>query len=347
MISARGIARKSVVGVIVERSSLQGLRLGFLGVGVMGSPMARNLMKAGYSVTVCDLNPDRVAALAAVGAHSAASPADLAESTDAVITMLPMPADTDNAIFGESGLVHGLRPGATVVDMSTNSPTFARHTAKALEERGFQFLEAPVTLGEPAAIRGDLTIMVAGRAAIFQQFVAVFRAMGKKIFFVQDFGHAQLAKLVGNLVALVTLGGIAEGLVLATKNGVSSSQMYDILTESIGDSRELRHAGPEILKGNFEPGFALELAFKDLDLVLGLGRDSLVPLPLTSSLREQFQFARARGLGQLDVRSVIKVLEEACGIAVRTPTSQTRQAERATGMMTGDGAIGPKEECHG
>ena len=288
--------------------------------------MARNLLKAGHPVTVCDLDSRRIDALTALGAAKAESPAALAKSSDAVITMLPMPDDTEEAIFGAAGIVRGLQAGGTVIDMSTNSPSFAKRTAKRLEEAGFQFLEAPVTLGEPAAIRGTLTIMVSGRPATFERFVGVFRAMGERVVFLREFGHAQLAKLVSNLVALVTLGGIAEGLTLATKNGILPDRMYDILTESIADSRELRHAGPEILRGNFELGFALELGFKDLELALGLGRDASVPLPLTSALREQFQFARARGRGQLDVRAVITVLEEACGIAVRAPSSESRQA---------------------
>jgi 2-hydroxy-3-oxopropionate reductase len=182
--------------------------------------MARNLLKAGYSLTVCDLNPSRVDALRALGAHGVGSPLELAGRSDAIITMLPMPADTEEAIFGTAGLVRGLRAGGAVIDMSTNSPSFARRTAKLLEEAGFQFLEAPVTLGEPAAIRGALTIMVSGRPAISERFAGVFRAMGEKVVFLEEFGHAQLAKLVGNLVALVTLGGIAEGLALATKNGI-------------------------------------------------------------------------------------------------------------------------------
>jgi len=286
--------------------------------------MARNLLKAGYPVTVCDLDSSRVDALAALGAARAESPGTLAKSSDAVITMLPMPDDTEEAIFGAAGVVRGLQAGGTIIDMSTNSPPFARGAAKRLEESGFHFLEAPVTLGEPAAIRGSLTIMVSGRPEIFERFAAVFRAMGERVVFLREFGHAQLAKLVSNLVALVTLGGIAEGLTLAARNGISPDRMYEILTESIGDSRELRHAGPEILRGNFELGFALDLGFKDLELALGLGRETAVPLPLTSALREQFQFARARGRGQLDVRAVITVLEEACGIAVRAPSPESR-----------------------
>ena len=299
--------------------------------------MARNLLKAGYSLTVCDLDSSRVAALTAAGAAEAGSPVELARSSDAVITMLPMPGDTEEAIFGTAGLVRGLRAGGTVIDMSTNSPSFARRTAKLLEEAGFQFLEAPVTLGEPAAIRGTLTIMISGRHTTFERFASVFRAIGERVVFLGEFGHAQLAKLVSNLVALVTLGGIAEGLALATKNGISPAQMYEILTESIGDSRELRHAGPEILRGNFDVGFALDLGFKDLELALGVGRDTAVPLPLTSALREQFQFARARGRGQLDVRAVITVLEEACGVAVRAPSSEALRTEAPRSNGSGRG----------
>lgn len=293
-------------------------RLGFIGVGTMGTPMAEQLLGAGFDVVVHDVVRARVDALGARGAIVATSPAAVARESETVICMLPMPDDTEGVIFGADGLVHGLRPGSVVIDMSTNSPAFASRTAAELAARGFDFLEAPVSLGEKGARSGTLTIMVAGAPATFERHRHVFAAMGAQVYFLADFGRAQLAKLVSNFVSIVAIASVAEALVLGTKGGVDPDIMYQILENSIADSRVLRNIGPKILAGDFTPTFALDLAFKDLDLALACGRDYGVPLPLTAACRELFGFARAAGRGQLDCRAVITVLEDVCGLSVRS-----------------------------
>ena len=293
-------------------------RLGFVGVGTMGTPMAEHLLGAGFEVIVHDIVSARVEALAARGAIVMKSPAAVARDSDSVICMLPMPDHTEAVIFGADGLVHGLRPGAVVVDMSTNSPAFARRTAAELAARGFDFLEAPVSLGEKGARSGALTIMVSGSEATFERHRPVFAAMATQIYFLADLGRAQLAKLVSNFVSIVAIGSVAEALVLGTKGGIDPDAMYQILENSIADSRVLRNIGPKILAGDFTPTFALELAFKDLDLAIDCGRDYNVPLPLTAACRELFGLARAAGRGALDCRAVITALEDVCGVTVRS-----------------------------
>jgi 2-hydroxy-3-oxopropionate reductase len=311
-------------------------RLGFIGLGVMGAPMAGHLLAAEFQVTVLDTNQERLAQAITRGATVAASPREVAQASDAVICMLPMPSDTETVIFGDEGVAAGLAAGGTVIDMSTNSPRFAKSAADRLEAAGLAFLEAPVTLGEPAARLGSLTIMVAGRELVYLRHLEMLRAMGEKIVYVGAAGRAQLAKLVSNVVALATLAAFSEGFVLAAKNGIDPEMMYDILTHSIGDSRELRHAGSRILAGEFEVGFALDLALKDLDLALATGRDCAVPLPVSTSVRELFSEAQACGLGDKDCRAVIQVLEAASGVRVRAghrpvqePVPQTVKAQGA------------------
>jgi len=280
--------------------------------------MAEHLLGAGFDVAVHDIAPARVLALATRGAKVLPSPAAVARESDSVICMLPMPHDTERVVFGADGLVHGLRPGSTVIDMSTNSPAFARRAFTQLTARGFDFLEAPVSLGEKGARSGTLTIMAAGAPATFERHRSVFQAMAAQIYFLEAVGSAQLAKLVSNFVSIVAIGSVAEALVLGTKGGVRPDQMYDILANSIADSRVLRNIGPRILAGDFSPTFALELAFKDLDLALECGREYGVPLPLTAACRELFGFARAAGRGDLDCRAVITALEDVCGVTVRS-----------------------------
>ena len=289
-----------------------------MGVGTMGTPMAEHLLGAGFDVIVHDVVPTRAEGLAARGARVRSSPAAVARESDSVICMLPMPHDTESVLFGADGLVHGLRPGSTVIDMSTNSPAFARRAFTELTARGFEFLEAPVSLGEKGARSGTLTVMVAGAPATFERHRGVFQAMATHVYFLEAVGCAQLAKLVSNFVSIVAIGSVAEALVLGTKGGVRPDLMYDILENSIADSRVLRNIGPRILAGDFSPTFALELAFKDLDLALECGREYGVPLPLTAACRELFGFARAAGRGELDCRAVITVLEEVCGVTARS-----------------------------
>jgi 3-hydroxyisobutyrate dehydrogenase-like beta-hydroxyacid dehydrogenase len=182
-------------------------------------------------------------------------------------------------------------------------------------------------LGEPAARAAALTIMVAGEEAVFRDHAPALRSMGRKVAYLGPHGRAQLAKLVSNGVALSTLAAFSEGLVLAAKNGIAPETMYDILTHSIGDSRELRHAGPGILKGEFEPGFALDLALKDLDLTLEAADESGVPVGVAAAVRKLFAEARAAGLGGQDCRSVVKILEAACDAPVRAAAGWTEERE--------------------
>jgi 2-hydroxy-3-oxopropionate reductase len=292
-------------------------RLGFVGLGAMGAPMVERLLAAGFRVAVHDLDRARVARLGGAGAIAAASAVEVARQSDAVICMLPMPADTEEVIFGADGVAVGLRPGGAVIDMSTNSPAFARRTAAALAARDLEFLEAPVSLGPVGARTGTLTILVSGTPESLERHRPVLAAMGQRIVFLEAHGRAQLAKLVSNFISLVAVGSVAEALVLSTRGGIAPETMYEILEHSIADSRVLRSVGPRILRGDFSPVFAIELVHKDLDLALEAGREYRVPLPLTAACRELFGFARAAGRGHLDCGAVITVLEDVCGLRVR------------------------------
>ncbi|MBI4591041.1 MAG: NAD(P)-dependent oxidoreductase [Candidatus Rokubacteria bacterium] len=293
-------------------------RIGFIGLGAMGNPMARNLLKAGYPLTVYDLVPARIQALVSAGARAASGPADVAVGSEVIITMLPNSPEVREVTVGAGGLVHHMKPGTVVIDMSTIEPRVVQEIAGILAQVGCLLLDAPVSRGVRGAEQGTLSIMVGGDRATFDDCQDVLRAMGTDLFYIGGSGMGQVAKLVNNTMAMVNVVVMAEAMVMGVKSGADPEVLFRVVTHSSGDSYALRDKLPHILSGRFQAGFTVDLAYKDLDLASRHGSHLRVPMAVTAVARELYGFARAEGDGDLDCRAVIRVLERAASAQVRS-----------------------------
>lgn len=294
------------------------MNIGFIGIGAMGRPMAVNLLKAGFHLTVYDLNQEAVQQLVEMGACSAATPKELAAGADVVITMLPNFGVVQSVLGGADGVLAGIRESAVIIDMSTVAPNQTRRMAALAKEKGVSYLDAPVSGGVGGAAKGALTIMVGGPAAVIDQVMGIFNVLGKKVYRVGDVGAGDAIKLVNNLLLGVNMAAVAEAMVVGVKAGLDPQVLLEIISSSSGNSYALETKMPNfVMKGNFEPGFAINLQFKDLELATQTGKDLGVPLFLTNLTQQIFEQARAVGLGGEDISAVIKVWEKLAGVEVR------------------------------
>ena len=294
------------------------MNIGFIGIGAMGRPMAVNLLKAGFHLTVYDLNQEVVQQLIEMGACSAATPKELAVDADVVITMLPNFDVVQSVLDGADGVLAGVREAAVIIDMSTVAPNQTRRMAALAKEKGVSYLDAPVSGGVGGAAKGALTIMVGGPAVVIEQVMGIFNVLGKKVYRVGDVGAGDAIKLVNNLLLGVNMAAVAEAMVVGVKAGLDPQVLLEIISSSSGSSYALETKMPKfIMKGNFDPGFAIDLQFKDLELATQTGKDLGVPLILTNLAQQIFEQARAAGLGGEDISAVIKVWEKFAGVEVR------------------------------
>ena len=285
-------------------------KIGFIGVGIMGKPMARNLMKAGYSLVVHDMNRDPVNELVGEGATAASSSKEVAEKNDVVITMLPDSPDVDAAVFGSGGVSEGVQSGALFVDMSSIAPGVARKVYQALKEKGVESLDAPVSGGEVGAVGGTLSIMVGGPEEAFQRALPLFEIMGKNIVHIGDPGAGQVTKACNQIVVGLTIQAVAEALTLARKSGVDPAKVRDALLGGFAQSRILELHGKRMLDRNFDPGFRIRLHRKDLAVALQTGRELSLPLFLTSQAAELMNSLMAQGKGDLDHSALALLVEQ-------------------------------------
>lgn len=295
-------------------------RIGFIGLGIMGKPMARNLLKKGYALTVYDIRPDPVADLVAAGASSAASCADVAGQTDLIITMLPNTPEVKNAVLGDGGVLEGARPGLLLVDMSSIAPLASQDIAARCNEKGVVMLDAPVSGGEPKAIEGTLAIMVGGPEDAFEQAKPVLSCMGASVTRVGDIGSGNVAKLANQIIVALNIAAMSEAMVLAARSGVSPEKVYQAIRGGLAGSTVLDAKMPLVLKGNFKPGFRIELHIKDLRNALDTAHDLGVPLPLSSSVMEILQALRADGHQKEDHGGIIQFYEKLAHVQVRSGT---------------------------
>lgn len=294
------------------------MQVGFIGIGAMGKPMAANLLQAGFDLTVYDVSGDAVEQMAKAGAKPGATPKEVALASEVVITMLPNFHTVSGVLQGASGVLAGARQGMTLIDMSSVSPTQTRQLVPLAEERGMVYLDAPVSGGVAGAEKGALTIMVGGPAAAVEKMMPVFQAMGKKIYHVGSVGSGDAMKIINNLLLGVHTAALAEALVLGVKAGLDPRMMREIIGASSGNSYALEAKMPNfILKGNFEPGFAMDLQYKDLELATQTGKDLGMPLYMGNLAQQIFEQARAAGLGKKDISAVIRLWEELAGAEVR------------------------------
>jgi 2-hydroxy-3-oxopropionate reductase len=284
--------------------------LGFIGLGIMGRPMAQNLRKAGFPLIVYDLLPQATAALVAAGARTADSPRAVAAQTDIVLLCLPDSPDVQAAMRGADGVFAGVKAGQIIIDMSTISPVTARTLAAEATRLGATMLDAPVSGGEIGAIEGALAIMVGGDAAAFAQVMPILQAMGKRILHMGEAGAGQVTKACNQSIIAVTMLGVAEALVLAAKAGVDPALVRQALAGGAAASRVLELHGERFLSHNFQPGFRTRLHHKDLNIALEASRSYAAPLPATALVQQFFTALMARNQADQDHTSLITLIEE-------------------------------------
>ncbi|PYN74804.1 MAG: 2-hydroxy-3-oxopropionate reductase [Candidatus Rokuibacteriota bacterium] len=288
--------------------------VGFIGLGIMGRPMARNLLKAGYSLVVHSRSRGPVEEIVGAGAKAGTSARDVAAQSDVLITMLPNSPDVELVALGRDGIIEGARPGLIFVDMSTISPIVSQKVGQALAAKSVKMLDAPVSGGERGAIDGALSIMVGGDKSVFDAVRPIFQAMGKTITHLGPLGFGGFTKLANQIIVAVNLTALAEALTLAKKAGLDRDLTLTALAGGLAGSKCLDQKKPNYLAGTYNPGFKIDLHFKDLGLIMESARALGVPLPATAVVQELFNALRVKGRGGLDHSGVITLLEDLAGL---------------------------------
>jgi 2-hydroxy-3-oxopropionate reductase len=289
--------------------------IGFIGLGIMGRPMARNLLKAGYSLLVHSRSRGPVDEIVKAGATAAPSPKDVAAQCDVLITMLPNSPEVEQVALGAGGIIEGARRGLIFADMSTISPIVSQKVGKALEAKGVAMLDAPVSGGEKGAIDGALSIMVGGDKAVFERVLPIFQAMGKTITLLGPLGFGGFTKLANQIIVAVNLTALAEALTLGKKAGLDRELLLTALAGGLAGSKCLDQKKPNYVSNTYNPGFKIDLHYKDLGLIMESARALGVPLPATAVVQELFNALRVKGRGGLDHSGVITLLEDLAGVS--------------------------------
>lgn len=292
--------------------------LGFIGLGIMGRPMAQNLLAAGYPLTVHNRSKPAVEALVAAGATAADAPRDVAARSDVVFTMLPDSPDVEAVVLGPNGVLDGAKPGTTLIDMSTISPDVTRRIAQTAHERGVRTLDAPVSGSDKGARERTLAIMVGGPKAVFEECLPLFQVLGSRIVHVGDSGMGQTVKLCNQVIGSLTLLAVCEGLLLGAKAGADLPLLLEAVGGGAARSWMLENLGPRIIHRDFNPGFMVKLMQKDLRLALALAADLNIPLPGTSTIHQLYRAVEAAGEGNKGIQALVTVLEKLAGIEVVT-----------------------------
>jgi 2-hydroxy-3-oxopropionate reductase len=295
-------------------------RIGFIGLGIMGTPMARNLAKAGFELVVHNRSRGAVDELVAESPAfiAANSPREVAKQTKTVITMLPDSPDVRDVVLGENGLAAAMGAGHLLIDMSTIAPATSIEVNTALAERGASALDAPVSGGDKGAIAGTLSIMVGGSAEDFERARPLFEAMGKTIVHVGGPGAGQIVKACNQIVVAINYAAVSEALVLGAKAGVEPEKIVQVLSGGLAASRVMEMRGPTMIAHDFQPGFRVNLHRKDLGIALATAKETSVPLPTTAVVSQLFETLAAAGKGDLDHSSLITVVEELAQFQVGT-----------------------------
>jgi 2-hydroxy-3-oxopropionate reductase len=296
--------------------------IGFIGLGIMGLPMVKNLLKAGYTVIGHDLNRQAVSDAVATGAEEAQSPKEIAQRSQVIITMLPDSPDVELVALGPDGLIEGVREGQLYIDMSTIAPSTAILVAEKLSERSVRCLDAPVSGGDVGAVNATLSIMVGGDRATFEQARPIFEALGKTITLCGPHGAGQTVKACNQIQVALNLVGMAEALTLGAKAGVDPAVIVQVLSGGYAQTRVMDVRGPRVIRGDFEPGFKSKFHYKDLNIILQTGRDYGCPLPVTALVRQLFSAMLAAGRGDLDHSGILTVLEDLSHTQARTDQTE-------------------------
>jgi 2-hydroxy-3-oxopropionate reductase len=293
-------------------------RIGFVGLGVMGKPMAKHLLNSGYPLIAHDLNRAAVHEIAELGASQASSSREIAEASDVLITMLPDSPDVEAVALGTNGLIEGARAGQLYIDMSTIAPKTAMHVAQVMGQKGVRCLDAPVSGGDVGAINATLSIMVGGEKTDFEAALPILETLGKTITLCGPNGSGQVVKACNQIQVALNLVGMAEALTLGAKAGVDPAIIIKVLSGGYAQTRVMDVRGPRVIRGDFVPGFRSKFHYKDLNIILESGRDFGCPLPASALARELFSAMLAAGRGDLDHSGIITVLEDMAHIQART-----------------------------
>jgi 2-hydroxy-3-oxopropionate reductase len=288
--------------------------IGFIGLGIMGRPMAKNLLKAGHSLVVHNRSRAVVDELGREGAKVATSPREVAAQSNVLITMLPNSPDVEEVALGKNGIIEGARAGLLYADMSTISPIVSQKVGAALAAKGVKMVDAPVSGGEKGAIDAALSIMVGGDKAVFDALLPIFQVMGKTITLLGPLGAGGFTKLANQIIVAVNLTALGEALTLAKKAGLDREQTLTALGGGLAGSRCLEQKKPKYVSGTYNPGFKIDLHYKDLGLIMDAARALGVPLPATAVVQELFSALRVKGKGGLDHSGVITLLEDLAGV---------------------------------
>jgi 3-hydroxyisobutyrate dehydrogenase len=288
-------------------------KIGFIGLGLMGSGMSMNLVKAGFPVTVWNRTASKMKPLLDAGAKGAGSPKEVAVNSDVMVSIVTDSQDVEEVILGPEGAIHGAKSGAVVIDMSTISPSVTRRIAEELGKKGVKMLDAPVSGGAIGARDGTLSIMVGGEDETFNECLPIFEAMGKTITHVGGNGMGQTVKLVNQILVGTTMLGVAEALMFAKKSGVDLEKCHAAVSGGAAGSWQLTNNGARLLKGDHEPGFKVKDYMKDLRLIMEAAADANMPLVGTSVVHQMFRSLEAEGLNQKGTQAVILAVEKLAG----------------------------------
>lgn len=292
------------------------MKIGFIGLGIMGKPMAKNLLKAGYDLMVLDLNKPAVEELVALGAKAGQSNVDIASQCEVIITMLPNSPHVKAVVLGAGGVIEGAKPGTIIIDMSSIAPLASREIFAALEAKGIELLDAPVSGGEPKAIDGTLSVMVGGKKEIFDRCYDIMKAMAGSVVYVGESGAGNIAKLCNQIVVAINIAAVSEALILAKKAGVDPDLVFQAIRGGLAGSTVMEAKAPMMMDRNFKPGFRIDLHIKDLNNVLETSHGVGVSLPLSAQLMEMMQAIKLDGCGVEDHSSIVKYYEKLANIEV-------------------------------
>jgi 2-hydroxy-3-oxopropionate reductase len=292
-------------------------QIGFIGLGIMGKPMAKNLLKAGYSLTVYDVRAEPMEELVTDGARMAASSREVAAQTDKIITMLPDSADSERAILGPEGVLEGARSGSIVIDMSSIAPLVSQKIAAECTQKGVEMLDAPVSGGEPGAINATLAIMVGGKQEVFDQCYDLLKTMGRTVVLTGDIGAGNVTKLANQIIVAANIAALSEALVLAQKAGVDPERVFNAIRGGLAGSAVMEAKAPMMLDRNFRAGFRIRLHQKDLRNVLLTAQELNVPLPVTALVQQMLGALVNEGKQELDHSAILTFIEDLAKVEVR------------------------------
>lgn len=293
------------------------MKIGFIGLGIMGKPMVRNLLKAGHEVVVYDILQDNVDLMVKSGAKAAGSAKDVAAQCMTVITMLPNSPQVKTVVMGKDGVLEGAREGMVLIDMSSIAPLAAREIGKACQAGGVKMLDAPVSGGEPKAVDGTLSIMVGGARDVFEKVEDILKTMGASAVLCGSLGAGNTTKLANQVIVALNIAAVSEAFMLSTMAGVEPVQVFDAIKGGLAGSTVMNAKIPMITEGNFNPGFKIDLHIKDLQNALETGHSIGAPLPFTALAMEIMQNLHAHGCGEDDHSGMVKYYEKLTGIEIR------------------------------